>query len=89
MYKTGRMLTIEEQLEASRRFLSERQVEQLRVDIESTRQQLQEIMPLMTQQMLQGVAQNSDEKVIIKRYNKLSRHWAKLMSTLTRWSWRM
>lgn len=89
MYKTGRMLTIEEQLEASRRFLSERQLEQLRVDIESTRQQLQEIMPLMTQQMLQGVAQNSDEKVIIKHYNKLSRHWAKLMSALTRWSWRM
>ena len=89
MYKTGRMLTIEEQLEASRRFLSERQLEQLRVDNESTRQQLQEIMPLMTQQMLQGVAQNSDEKVKIKHYNKLSRHWAKLMSALTRWSWRM
>lgn len=82
------MLTIEGQLEASRRFFSERQVEQLRTDIESTRQQLQEIMPLMTQPMLQGIAENSDEKAIIKRYNKLSRHWAKLMSTLARWSWR-
>lgn len=90
MYKMGRALTIEEMLERYRHScVTEKQYNAFAEDFYQTQQDLAEVNKLMTHSMLQGRAADEEEKLIIKRYNKLTRHYVKLMYILERPSWRL
>ena len=90
MYKMGRPLTLEEMLERYKiGCVSEKQYNVFVEDLYQTKQDLAEVYGLMTDDMLQGKANNEEEKRIIKRYNKITRHYTKLMDILERRNWRL
>lgn len=87
MNKMGRMLTDDELLEKLSYHCSEKEYNIFVDDFNKTKMALKETTEQMSEQMLNGIAQNEEEKKTIKAYNKLCRHHAKLRGRLERLSW--
>lgn len=65
----------------------ERDYELFVADINKTIEELDEVRKSMTEPMYQGIANNEQERNIIKQYNKIMRHYDKLIKTLIRLAW--
>lgn len=82
--KLARQLTLEELLEIHKLRSTEKEHKAFSEDVYQTLADLEETKKLMTNDMLQGISSTNEEKLIIKRYNKICRHYNKLMSLLGR-----
>ncbi len=88
MNKGTKLLTIDELLELHRRNTTEKAHKIFCEDFYQTQEDLKEVCSYMSDAMFQGKADSEQEKLIIKRYNKLCVHHSNLMKTLERLSWR-
>lgn len=75
---------IEQQMYNDYIYMSEKERDNFIKDYNETKTKLKEINEVMTDEMYKGVYSSEEECLVIRKYNKLHKHYAKLVGWIKR-----